>query len=429
MQTVKISALVFGFALMTAACGDKMSSLNPTGPSAVSPGTLNVEANAADVEAGTMANGPKPGNGNGNGNANGNGNGNDKRPPTNTSPNPSTPVPPGKSKVEFEGLVEAVNVDLASLTVSGQLIKVTSETVIRHGNRAFVLSDLHRDDRVHVRANRVAAAATVGMAAQATLEATEIRLQNPGEGVEPEPEPVPEPEPAPTVVPDPLVSVMAFDNSAIELSANSGTFRLTRTGTVAQLALPLSVVFSMSGTATSADYAALPVTIDFPANQSSVDVTVMPVKDNVPESPESVVMTLDVGAGYDLGSPSSATIALTDEPDPVVTVVTADGDVNEFGNFGAFTLTRTGNLSAALSVSVEFSGTATGADYRVTTTGFQVLSTTITFAAGSATAMVLVLATGDGIPDPSETVIITVLDGASYDAGAPASASLTISGP
>jgi hypothetical protein len=213
------------------------------------------------------------------------------------------------------------------------------------------------------------------------------------------------------------------------MGANSGTFRVTRTGTAAQLALPLSVSFSMSGTATSADYQPLPATIDFPADQASVDVTVMPVSDNVTESTESLAMALNPGTGYALGSPVTATLTIADAPPALVTVVTSDADVNEFGNFGAFTLTRSGgNLSAPLSVTVTFTGTATGADYRPVTTSFVAITTTVTFPANSTTTMVLVLPTWDSVVDPSETVTITVVDGDSYDPGAAASATLTITG-
>src|SRR5918995_1602179 len=113
MQTVKISALVFGFALVTAACGDSKSSLLPTAPSALS--AEGAQASIADGEYGTTANGPKPGNGNGNGNGN--------RTPTNASPDPTSPAPPGKSKVEIEGLISAVGG--GSITVNSQVVAVT----------------------------------------------------------------------------------------------------------------------------------------------------------------------------------------------------------------------------------------------------------------------------------------------------------------
>src|SRR5688572_17552464 len=243
-------------AVIAAACGDSKSSLMPTAPSARSADSASTVAGADDVESGPTGQGPKPGNGNGNGNGNngggngnGNGNGNQPRTPTNTSPNPTAPVPPGKSKVEFEGLIQAVS--SGSILVNGQAIMVTSETVIRHGNRMFELFALNPGDRVHVRANRVTTT-TIAALAEMTLVAAEIKLQNPGDGDDGEGED------------DGLVSVMAFDASAVEGGSNSGIFRLTRSGTPTQLALPLTVTLTLAGTATNGtDYTLLPTSATF----------------------------------------------------------------------------------------------------------------------------------------------------------------------
>src|SRR5688572_4928480 len=168
MQTRLMWILGVAVALGTAACGDAKSSLSPTAASAASVDAANMGAGAPDGEYGTTANGPKPGNGNGNGNGNGgngngNGNGNGPRTPTNTSPGAAPAVPPGKSKVEFEGLIQAVS--SGSILVNGQAIIVTADTVIRHGNRTFELSELNVGDRVHVRASRVSTSSGPGVPA------------------------------------------------------------------------------------------------------------------------------------------------------------------------------------------------------------------------------------------------------------------------
>jgi hypothetical protein len=190
MQMLRLSwSLVLAGAVMTAACGDSSSSLNPTAPSAVSSSSLNADAGDEGTESSATA---KGGNGKGNGNGNGNNDGNNGRggPPStpgtgggpgNTSPGApgnTSPGAPGQQKVEIEGLVTSVGTD--SLTVDDQTVLVTSETVIRHGNEPFTLSQLNVGDRVHVRATRVqVVAAGVGVAAVESLQATEIKLQNP----------------------------------------------------------------------------------------------------------------------------------------------------------------------------------------------------------------------------------------------------------
>ncbi|MGH9221594.1 MAG: Calx-beta domain-containing protein, partial [Vicinamibacterales bacterium] len=84
-------------------------------------------------------------------------------------------------------------------------------------------------------------------------------------------------------------------------------------------------------------------------------------------------------------------------------------------------LTRTGDLSTALAVTVTFDGLAgNGTDY-------ETLSTTVNFAAGQAAASVFVIPMADAVVEPAETVILTVVDGAAYDLGAVQSATVTIS--
>lgn len=333
-------------AVIAAACGDSKSSPMPTAPSALAADLASTVAGADDVESGPTGQGPKPGNGNGNGNGNngggngnghgnGNGNGNQPRTPTNTSPNPTAPIPPGKSKIEFEGLIQAVS--SGSILVNGQVIMVTGDTMIRHGYLKYDLSALNPGDRVHVRANRVTAAAAIGGFAEMTLVAAEIKLQNPGDDDDGEGED------------DGLVSVMAFDASAVETGSNTGTFRLTRSGTPTQLALPLTVTFSLGGTASNGtDYTLVPMTATFAANQPTADVVVTPLVDVAAEGPETVILTLTSVAPYELGSPITATVMITDAATPPVSVNAANNTASESGDTGRFVLTRTGDLSAPL---------------------------------------------------------------------------------
>lgn len=197
MQMLRIACSVLAGAVLTAACGDSNSSLNPTAPSGVSASSLHADAGGEGATSSATA---KGGNGNGKGNGNGNNgsnnggnNGGDNgkggppsTPGTGGGPGNTSPGAPGQQKVEIEGLVTSVGTD--SLTVNGQTVLVTSDTVIRHGNVQFTLSQLSEGDRVHVRAVRVPASeASLGAAAVQTLQATEIKLQNPdgGDGEEP----------------------------------------------------------------------------------------------------------------------------------------------------------------------------------------------------------------------------------------------------
>jgi Domain of unknown function (DUF5666)/Calx-beta domain len=397
MQTRMKWMLVVAAAAIAAACGDSMSSLNPTAPSALSPATLKVEADAADVPAGSMGNGPKPGNGNGNANGNGgagngNGNGNGNQPGT----------PAGKAKVEIEGLIDAVG--LGSITVNNQKAVVTAATVIRHGNRPVLLSALRVGDRVHLRANRIEPTAD-----GVTLEAVEIMVQNPGDG-----------EVALPPAPLPVVSVVALDADASENGSSPGAFRFTRTG---DLSAQLTVAFTMSGTATNGtDYQNLQ-TATFLPSLPTVDVTLTPLADNLVEGAESATLTLTPAAQYQLGAQAAATVNIADHvvpAGPVVTVRATETQASEdMSLFGVFELKRTGNLATSLTVTVAFSGTASNQDY-------QDPGVTVTFDAFSDTATVVVFANQDFQVEGAETVILTVVDGDGYDPGTPATATVTI---
>ncbi|MBI1873927.1 MAG: hypothetical protein HYZ58_02710 [Acidobacteria bacterium] len=87
---------------------------------------------------------------------------------------------PGDTKVELEGLIEAIQPASRSFTLQGRTVRVTDTTEIRHGSRVLTFSDLHVGDRVHVR----------GTPESTIVVASRIELQNPG-GPGPNPQPQP----------------------------------------------------------------------------------------------------------------------------------------------------------------------------------------------------------------------------------------------
>src|SRR5262249_49440951 len=106
---------------------------------------------------------------------------------------------------------------------------------------------------------------------------------------------------------------------------------------------------------------------------------------------------------------------------PLVSVTAIDSSASETGpDVGVFRFTRTGSTTSPVVVSYTIGGTATnGVDY-VT------INNTITIAAGQASADLTITPIPDAISEPSETVVLTVTDGADYDVGAPASATVNI---
>ena len=108
----------------------------------------------------------------------------------------------------------------------------------------------------------------------------------------------------------PTVTVVDSDGNAAESGANSGRFRVTRSGNTGST---LTVHYSLSGSAANgADYATLPGSVTIPAGSSSATIIISTIDDSIVEGDENVVLTLFPDAAYVIGSPSSATVDMED---------------------------------------------------------------------------------------------------------------------
>jgi hypothetical protein len=107
----------------------------------------------------------------------------------------------------------------------------------------------------------------------------------------------------------------------------------------------------------------------------------------------------------------------------VVSVAVLDANGAEAGQDPvSFRLTRTGDLSAPLTVTFDLTGDARNfVDY-------QAHSYSADFLAGESTVLVTIIPVVDEEAEGPETVILTVLDGTGYKAGAAALATATIAG-
>ncbi|OBQ15038.1 MAG: hypothetical protein AN488_21130, partial [Anabaena sp. WA113] len=131
------------------------------------------------------------------------------------------------------------------------------------------------------------------------------------------------------------------------------------------------------------------------------------------------------GTGYTVGTSASAIVNIADNDPPQVSVVATDANAAETllgttPNPGQYTLTRTGPTTSSLTVNVALSGTATnGTDYTT-------IPTTVTFAAGSSTALVNLNVIDDTLVEGTETATLTVTSGTGYTVGTSASAIVNI---
>ncbi|WP_035601007.1 Calx-beta domain-containing protein [Haloferula sp. BvORR071] len=199
----------------------------------------------------------------------------------------------------------------------------------------------------------------------------------------------------------PQVSVLPTDPYGMEFPADNASFTFKRTGSTAA-ALNLNV--SWSGTASNGtDYTTLGTTVTIPANQSSVVVNVVPINDSTIEVPETVIVTINTNAAYVRdSSANSATVTLSDDDTPVVTVEAIDPTASEAGDTGMFLITRSGSTAAPLKVYYGLSGSAFhGTDYAR-------LSGEVTIPAGSASAPVVITPCNDDLAEPVEEVTLAV---------------------
>jgi hypothetical protein len=109
----------------------------------------------------------------------------------------------------------------------------------------------------------------------------------------------------------------------------------------------------------------------------------------------------------------------TPPPTPEVSITVTDSTGDENGDPIVFTLTRTAGIDSALSVNVQFSGTATaGQDFQA--------GPTVTFQPGSSTVTLTIAPAQDSVAEGEENLVVTVVSGAGYSVGVAGSASGTI---
>src|SRR4030095_13018075 len=145
----------------------------------------------------------------------------------------------------------------------------------------------------------------------------------------------------------PTVTVGAQGATAREDGpTETGTFTFTRTGPTT---LALTVNYTVGGTATAGvDYGSLGNAVTIQPGQTTATRVVTPIADTAVEGPETVVLTLASGQ-YNIGTPNTATVTITENV-PTVTVVATDANAVEEGDTGTFTFTRTGPTTLALPV-------------------------------------------------------------------------------
>ncbi len=231
--------------------------------------------------------------------------------------------------------------DLASETVSGQPANTGTFRITRTGattepltvnltrtgtatiNRDYMLTvngDMFKSRTVVIPAGQSSFDVVVIPKADATAELSETISLALGMAVNYLLDPIPGNNSATINLADnePIVSITALDNSAVEpttgVLTDTATFRISRTGS---LESSLTVHFNRSGTASlNSNYQFFVngvrltgSSVKIQAGQSFVDVVVMPLNDKKTSVPKSVVLTLSSSRIYNLNADLAARVA------------------------------------------------------------------------------------------------------------------------
>ncbi len=111
---------------------------------------------------------------------------------------------------------------------------------------------------------------------------------------------------------DPIVSIAGTDTNASE-GGDSGLFTISRTADPSQ---PLTVFFTITGIARNGiDYAYLTNQITIPSGEAYKTITVAPTGSILTNSPATVILGLIATNTYTLGTPTNATVSITNYND------------------------------------------------------------------------------------------------------------------
>ncbi len=225
----------------------------------------------------------------------------------------------------------------------------------------------------------------------------------------------------------PRVALKLLDSEATEASPDTAAFLVSRTGdTAAALTVNFAVDAAVLANAVArfatngTDYTSIGASVVIPAGAASALITIAPIDDALTEGMELVKLTLTSHANYILDTATTATAKINDDDIATVTVAATDPTAHENGDTGTFTISRTGDTAAPLTVQYSTTGDALhGTDY-------QALPGFVTLPAGQATAQVRIIPIQDTHGEPAQSVVLQLRSAPHYGVAAPSSATITL---
>lgn len=222
--------------------------------------------------------------------------------------------------------------------------------------------------------------------------------------------------------------------SAAQTAENGGqpiTCTLRRAGATTT-DLPVSYTVVTTSTAMNGvDYSTLSGTATILAGSATATFAITPLDDSLSEATEIVRLSIATGAAFIADTAGNSIVAsIVDDDTQVVTLSTPDAAATEVDrtalgaipNPGTFLLTRSGDISAPLTVYYSVAGSALhGVDY-------EALPGSVIFPAGETQRTVTIMPRIDGYGEGNETVILSIADGnEGYRSDTSSSGTVTIS--
>ena len=161
-------------------------------------------------------------------------------------------------------------------------------------------------------------------------------------------------------------------------------------------------------------------TVSIPTTGSTV-LRLATADDEADELDGAVSVTVTHGRGYRPGEPASATVAVRDDDEPVVTIAARAASVTE-GDDARFAVTADRAPARALTVALIVSETGAGDHVAAASEG----PASVTLARGATEATFALATEYDGVDEPDSVAVVTVQAGGGYAVGSPASASVTV---
>ena len=212
-----------------------------------------------------------------------------------------------------------------------------------------------------------------------------------------------------TVVAAPEITFASISGSVGE---DAGTHSVAVNLSPAAPSGGLTLNYGLGGTAArNTDYTSSG-TVSVTAGATSVNIPVVITDDSADEEDETIILTLQSGTGYTVGSADTHTLTITDNDTPEAAFASASASVDEDADTHNIIANIVPAPQADLALNYDLDGTAVeGEDYSITSSG------TVSVDAGETSVNIPVVITDDNEDETDETIILTLMSGAGYDVG------------